>query len=49
MMFCLCLEDRAELFMKTTKFNLDSVHRRTCIIIAKKNHLQLIYIVILSV
>ena len=30
-MFGLCEENRAELFMKATKFNLDSVHTRTFI------------------
>lgn len=30
-MFRLCEGERAELFMKATKFNLDSVHTRTCI------------------
>ena len=35
-MFRLCEEERAELFMKTTKFNLDSVHTRTCIYNSKE-------------
>ena len=32
----LCEEERAELFMKATKFNLDSVHTRTCIYNSKE-------------
>ena len=35
-MSCLCEEERAELFMKATKFNLDSVHTRTCIYNSKE-------------
>ena len=35
-MFRLCDEERAELFMKATKFNLDSVHTRTCIYNSKE-------------
>ena len=32
----LCEEERAELFTKATKFNLDSVHTRTCIYNSKE-------------
>ena len=35
-MFRLCEVERAELFMKATKFNLDSVHTRTCIYNSKE-------------
>ena len=35
-MFRLCEEERAELFMKATKFNLDAVHTRTCIYNSKE-------------
>ena len=35
-MFRLCEEDRAEKFMKATKFNLDSVHTITCIYNSKE-------------
>ena len=47
-MFRLCEEERAELFMKATKFNLDSVHTRTCIYNSKEKLFasQLTYIVI---
>ena len=35
-MFRLCEEDRAELFMNATKFNLDAVHTRTCLYNSKE-------------
>ena len=35
-MFRLCEEEREELFMKATKFNLDAVHTRTCIYNSKE-------------
>ena len=35
-MFHLCEEDRAELFMNATKFNLDAVHTRTCLYNSKE-------------
>ena len=44
-MFRLCEEERAELFMKATKFNMQFI-QEPVFIIAKKNCLRLTYIAI---